>query len=224
MSGPYRVLLVTDAFAPMIGGADRAVQSVATELAARGHAVAVATAWQPGLPARETRDGIPVHRLRDLTSRVPWISADPYRHVPPQFPDPEGVIRFKRLIRRFQPDLVHSYGWLTYSCAAALAGTGVPLLLSLHDYGKLCALRTMLHMDREPCTGAAPTRSACAARRTTTARSRARWRRRACSGGAGCLPAGRAPCSPTASTPAASPGAISSPAGPGSRRARRWTL
>ena len=156
MSGPYRVLLVSDAFAPMIGGADRAVNAVATELAARGHTVAVATAWQAGLPAHETRDGIPVHRLRDLTSRVPWISADPYRHVPPPFPDPEGVVRFRRLIRRFEPDLVHSYGWLTYSCAAALAGTGVPLLLSLHDYGNFCALRTLLHMDREPCAGAAP--------------------------------------------------------------------
>lgn len=156
MSRSYRVLLVTDAFAPMIGGADRAVGSVATELAARGHVVAVAAAWQPGLPARETRDGIPVHRLRDLTSRVPWISADPYRHVPPPFPDPEGVIRFRRLMRRFRPDLVHSYGWLTYSCAAALAGTGVPLVLSLHDYGNFCALRTLLHMDREACAGAAP--------------------------------------------------------------------
>jgi glycosyltransferase involved in cell wall biosynthesis len=156
VSGPYRVLLVSDAFAPMIGGADRAVGSVGVELAARGHTVAVATAWQPGLPARETRDGIPVHRLRDLTSRVPFISADPYRHVPPPFPDPEGVIRFRRLIRRFDPDLVHSYGWITYSCATALAGTGVPLVLSMHDYGNFCALRTLLHMDRDPCTGAAP--------------------------------------------------------------------
>jgi glycosyltransferase involved in cell wall biosynthesis len=156
VSGPYRVLLVTDAFAPMIGGADRAVKAVAIELLARGHTVAVATAFQPGLPARETLDGIEVHRLRDLTSRVPWISDDPYRHVPPPFPDPEGVVRFRRLIRSFEPDLVHSYGWLTYSCAAALARTGVPLVLTLHDYGNFCALRTLLHMDREPCDGAAP--------------------------------------------------------------------
>jgi glycosyltransferase involved in cell wall biosynthesis len=152
----YRVLLATDAYAPMIGGADRAVCSVATELMARGHDVAVVTAWQPGLPTRETRDGIPVHRLRDLTSRIPWISADPYRHVPPPFPDPEGVVRFRRLVKRFRPDLVHSYGWLTYSAAAALAGTGVPLVLSLHDYGNFCALRTLLYMDREGCSGAAP--------------------------------------------------------------------
>ena len=90
MSAPYRVLLVTDAFEPMIGGAERAVKAVATELTARGHAVAVATPWQPGLAAHETLGGIPVHRLRDLTSRIPWISENPFRHTPPPFPDPEG--------------------------------------------------------------------------------------------------------------------------------------
>lgn len=156
MSGPYRVLLATDAYAPMIGGADRAVQSVAVELAARGHTVAVAAAWQPGLPVDETRDGIEIHRIRDFTSRLPFISADPYRHVPPPFPDPEAVVRLRRLVSRFEPDLVHAYGWLTYSCAAALAGSGVPLVLSLHDYGNFCALRTLLHMDRVVCSGPAP--------------------------------------------------------------------
>lgn len=163
MSRRYRVLLVTDAYAPMIGGADRAVEAVATELAARGHTPAVAAAWQPGLPVREVRDGIEVNRIRDLTSRVPWVSEDPYRHVPPPFPDPEGTLRFRRLVRRFRPDLVHSYGWLSYSCAAALTGTRVPLVVSLHDYGNFCALRTLLHMDREPCSGPAPAKClACA--------------------------------------------------------------
>ena len=156
MSGRHRVLFVTDAFAPMIGGAERAVSAAATELGARGHTVAVAAAWQPGLAEHELRDGIDVHRVRDFSSRLPWISSDPYRHVPPPFPDPEGVIRFRRLVSRFRPDVVHSYGWLTYSCAAALAGTRIPLVLSLHDYGNFCALRTLLHMDSEPCSGAAP--------------------------------------------------------------------
>lgn len=156
MSGPYRVLMVSDAFPPTIGGAERAVQSVATELTARGHTVAIAAAWHPDEPLREVRDGVQVHRIRDLTSRLPWISSEPNRHIPPPFPDPEGVVRFRRLIGEFRPDVVHSYGWLTYSCAAALERSGVPMVLSLHDYGNFCALRTLLYMDREPCTGAAP--------------------------------------------------------------------
>jgi glycosyltransferase involved in cell wall biosynthesis len=32
----------------------------------------------------------------------------------------------------------------------------VPLVLSVHDYGNACALRTMLYMDREFCAGPAP--------------------------------------------------------------------
>ncbi|HEX8075826.1 MAG TPA: glycosyltransferase family 4 protein [Thermoleophilaceae bacterium] len=156
MSDRYRVLLVTDAYAPMIGGADRSVQLLAAGLARRGHGVAVATAWQRRLPATEERDGIPVHRLRDLTSRVPFVSDDPYKHVPPPFPDPEAVLRFRRLFRRFAPDVVHSYGWLTYSCAAALSGTAIPLVLSIRDYGNLCAVRTLVRFQREPCSGPAP--------------------------------------------------------------------
>lgn len=163
MSGPHRVLLVTDAYAPMIGGADRAVRSVALELKARGHAVCVATAWQPGMPEHEVRDGIDVHRLRDLTSRVPWVSEDPKKHVPPPFPDPEGALRLRRLVKSFRPDLIHSYGWITYSAVPKLARGDVPLVLSVHDYGNSCALRTMLYMDREFCTGPAPRKClACA--------------------------------------------------------------
>jgi glycosyltransferase involved in cell wall biosynthesis len=151
-----RVLLVSDAYAPTIGGAERSVGSIAAELVRRGHAVAVATAWHPGLPARETRDGVEVNRVRDLTSRVPWVSDNPYKHVPPPWPDPEAVVRLRRLVRRFRPDVVHSYGWLTYSCAAALARTRIPLVLSMRDYGNFCAVRTLLHRRREPCSGPAP--------------------------------------------------------------------
>jgi glycosyltransferase involved in cell wall biosynthesis len=76
--------------------------------------------------------------------------------VPPPFPDPEAVVRMRRLIREFKPDLVHSYGWLTYSCAAALRRSSVPLVLSMRDYGNFCAVRTLLRRQRDPCSGPAP--------------------------------------------------------------------
>jgi len=161
----YRVLLVSDAYAPMIGGAERATASVAANLQAREHAVAVATAWQPGLPEREVVDGVDVHRIRDLTARMQWISEDPRKHVPPPFPDVEATLRFRRLVKEFRPDVIHSYGWLTYSCATSIARGRVPLVLSIQDYGNFCAVRTMLHMDREPCSGPAARKClACAAR------------------------------------------------------------
>ena len=150
-----RVLLVTDSYPPLVGGATFWSQQVARRMSARGHEVTLATTWQPETAAREQDGAVAVHRLRDLTSRVPGISADPYRHNPPPFPDPEAVLRLRRLIKRVQPDLVHSYGWLTHSVAAALVGSDVPLLVSTQDYSNVCALRTLFRHG-EICTGSAP--------------------------------------------------------------------
>jgi glycosyltransferase involved in cell wall biosynthesis/GT2 family glycosyltransferase len=152
-----RVLLVTDSYPPLVGGATFWSQQVAREMSKRGHEVTLATTWQPDTPAFEEDGTVAVHRLRDLTSRVPGISADPYRHNPPPFPDPEAVLRLRRLIKRTKPDLVHSYGWLTHSVAAALLGTDVPLLVSTQDYGNVCALRTLFRHG-EICSGSAPTK------------------------------------------------------------------
>ena len=61
-----RILLASDHYPPFIGGAQRQTQVLASELAARGHEVAVATVWQDDLPARPARGGVAVLRLRQL--------------------------------------------------------------------------------------------------------------------------------------------------------------
>ena len=152
----YRLLLVSDSYAPLIGGADQSLQLLATELHKRGHHVSVVTAWQRGVPSSEVLDGVEVHRIRDTSSRLPWLSADPYKHHPPPFPDPEAVLRFRQVLALARPDLVHSYGWLTYSCLAALAHEPIPLVLSIRDWGNFCAVRTLLRGGDQPCSGPAP--------------------------------------------------------------------
>jgi glycosyltransferase involved in cell wall biosynthesis/GT2 family glycosyltransferase len=152
-----RALIVTDSHPPLIAGANRSVELLSRHLSALGHSVAVATAWQEGLPAFEEADGgVQVHRIRDLSSRMRWVSEDPYKHNPPPFPDPEAVVELRRLIRDFKPDLVHAYGWLAHSAAAALRAGEAPLLLSARDYGNICAVRTLVHKGREICDGPAP--------------------------------------------------------------------
>lgn len=149
-----RILLVTDHYPPFIGGAHRQSHLLAHELAQRGHTVHVVTAWQPGLPAVVQEGAVTVHRLKELRTLIPrFVKDQGQRHHPP-YPDPVTVWGLRRLLNRLQPDVVHSHGWFGYSCAAALLGKSIPLVLSTRDYGYGCATRTLLHHD-ELCAGPA---------------------------------------------------------------------
>jgi glycosyltransferase involved in cell wall biosynthesis len=149
-----RILLATDNYPPHIGGAQIQSRLIARELRARGHDIAVAAIWQDGMPAIEDDDGIPVHRLRQLRT-LPLLAQKRRQHYQPPFPDPVTVVGLRRLITRFRPDVVHSYGWISYSCAVALLGSDIPLLLTARDYAYSCAKRTLVY-DGRICTGPEP--------------------------------------------------------------------
>ncbi|MEP7357634.1 MAG: glycosyltransferase family 4 protein [Anaerolineales bacterium] len=149
-----RLLLVSDHYPPFIGGAQRQTQLLAHELLQRGHEVRVATVWHGGMPAQENDNGVVVYHLKQLRTWLAGKSRDrKQRHQPP-FPDPVTVWGLRRIINDFKPDLVHSYGWFTYSAAAALLGKDTPLLVSARDYGYSCASRTLL-FNNEICSGPA---------------------------------------------------------------------
>ena len=159
---PVRVLVVTDYYPPFIGGAQIQTQRLARGLARRGYDVVVVTVGQPGLPRLENDNGIPVHRLRHLHPITRRTRSAQTHHAP--FPDPLVALALTRLIRRFRPDVVQSYGWITYSCAAALLGRSTPLLVTARDYGYGCANRTLLRDGRQ-CNGPVFSKClACAAR------------------------------------------------------------
>src|SRR5262249_47620777 len=148
---------------PFIGGAERQVELLSQELALRGHTVGVATVWHSGQPVQQDDAGVDVRRLKGLTTRVPWFSKDPRRRFHPPFPDPGMVWGLRRLVRQWRPELVHAHGWIAYSCAAALLGTSIPLVISVRDYGYTRALPTLLHC-RQVCAVPAPAKClACAA-------------------------------------------------------------
>ena len=163
LSEPVGVLLISDSFPPLVGGAGRDTNLLARALVARGHRVCVATSDQPGAARQETtRHGYEVHRLPGLITRMHWLSASLGRRIPPPFPDPETVLRLRLLIRRFEPQIVHSYGWMTYSCRLAMSGLDLPLVISARDYGLICAKRTLLRGE-EICSGPSPAKClACA--------------------------------------------------------------
>ncbi|KAB8145855.1 glycosyltransferase family 4 protein [Chloroflexia bacterium SDU3-3] len=158
-----RVMIVSDVYPPLIGGVERQMQVLGQMLRQRGHEVCVATPWQEGLAPYEEADGVAIHRLRGVSALLAPAKGAKRRHHPPA-PDPATVWQLRRLIDRFRPDVVHVYGWIAYSCAAALVGRRTPMLLSVREYGYTCALRTMMHHGKELCSGPAPAKClSCAA-------------------------------------------------------------
>lgn len=149
-----KILLATDHYPPFIGGAHRQVQLLARELHQRGYAASVATVWHGGLPLEEDEAGVRVHRIKQLRTWLPGSVRDRQQRHQPPFPDPVTVSGLRRLIETLHPDVVHTYGWFSYSCAAALQGKDIPLVISGRDYGYSCATRSMLYRG-QPCSGPA---------------------------------------------------------------------
>ena len=165
-----RVLLTSDFFHPVIGGAERQVGLLAGALAGRGHDVRVATTAQPGLPARELIDSIAVDRLMGVASALPAPGGG-RRFLPPA-PDPMLTIGIRRLVSDWRPDVVHASGWIGYSTAAAVLDNAAPMVLSVRDYGHACATRNLLWQDRTLCDGPSLTRCLdCAGRHYGAARA-----------------------------------------------------
>jgi glycosyltransferase involved in cell wall biosynthesis len=146
-----KVLLTSDFFHPVIGGAERQVGLLAAALAGHGHDVRVATTAQPGLPARDEVDGVAVVRLSSVAGILPAPSGG-RRFLPPA-PDPMLTLGLRRVVGEWHPDVVHASGWIGYSSAAAVADGVAPLVLSVRDYGHACATRNLLWRDRVLCEG-----------------------------------------------------------------------
>jgi glycosyltransferase involved in cell wall biosynthesis len=152
-----RVLLMSQFHAPVIGGEERHVTSLGEALAARGHEVAVATQRHPRRADVVVEGGATVHGLRGTMQRgARLFSDDERRHAPP-FPDPELALNLARLVREFRPDVVHAHNWILHSYLPIRPFVRAPFVVSLHDYGLVCARKTLMR-GSEPCPGPSPRR------------------------------------------------------------------
>ena len=93
-----------------------------------------------------------MHRVRQLRTAIPALVRDERQRHQPPFPDPVTVPGLRRLIAEFEPEIIHAYGWLAFSVAAALGRKRIPMLVSARDYGYFCATRTLLRKGA-PCSG-----------------------------------------------------------------------
>jgi glycosyltransferase involved in cell wall biosynthesis len=149
------ILLISDVYPPVIGGAELQTQLLAKKLSERGNIVNIATSWQPGLSDREDEAGARIHRIKGLSLMVPWFSSNPNKRHHPPLPDPATVAGLRKVIKAVQPQIVHTYGWMIYSAAIALMGTSIPLVIAMREYANSCALRTMLFEGSHTCSGPA---------------------------------------------------------------------
>lgn len=164
-----RILMLAQSFAPIVGGEERMVEDLARELIERGHEVAVGTLRQPdGGGARRER-GLRVYELGSTAYRVTHRHRDTSRRHAPPLPDPETARDLRRLLHRERPQVVHAHNWLVHSYLPLDRGREA-LVLSLHDYGLLCATKRLRYKGNL-CSGPGPLKCiACASRHYGTTR------------------------------------------------------
>jgi glycosyltransferase involved in cell wall biosynthesis len=147
-----RILLLSQFYPPIVGGEERHVRNLAAALVQRGHRVAVATLWFPGADAVEHDGEVTVYRLRGTLQRLSWLFAESERRHAPPFPDPELVLGLKRVVAKEQPDVVHAHNWLVTSFLPIKRRYRLPLVVTMHDYGLVCAKKNLMR-DGALCAG-----------------------------------------------------------------------
>ncbi|RWC17641.1 MAG: glycosyltransferase family 1 protein [Mesorhizobium sp.] len=150
-----RILLLSQFYPPVIGGEERHVRNLGAALAQRGHNVSVATSRHSGSPEPELDGAVRVHRLRGTLQRLSGLHTDPERRHAPPFPDPELVLGLKRVVAREEPDIVHAHNWIYASFLPLKALSGARLVVTLHDYGLVCAKKNFMHLGADLCSGPA---------------------------------------------------------------------
>lgn len=92
-----RILMLAQSYPPVAGNEESTVQNLCLDLVRRGHKVAVATLWQPGLEFEEVERGVKIYRVRDTMQM---------RRGPAQ-----SLRELHQIILREKPDLVYARNW-----------------------------------------------------------------------------------------------------------------
>jgi glycosyltransferase involved in cell wall biosynthesis len=72
---------------------------------------------------------------------------DSSRRFAPPLPDPQSVAELRTIVRTEKPDIVHAHNWLIHSYLPLSAKTGPKVVMTLHDYSKICAQKRLWRTD-----------------------------------------------------------------------------
>lgn len=146
-----KILFVGSGFLPeKVGAMELHMQFAAKELIRQGHDVLVlCRGYSPGKEEYAVEstefEGIPVKRLNHKFSR--WDSFEM------MYSNPDIVRTFEGIFREFEPDVVHIHHLfaLTLDIVDYVKVTGVPLVMTLHDYWLGCPRRQRITSSLEAC-------------------------------------------------------------------------
>lgn len=150
---PMRILLLSQFFAPVIGGEERHVITLSEALAARGHEVSVASLAHPERRDVEIHRGATVRSLRGTFQRAAGIFKETERPHAPPFPDPELTLQLRDIMAWTKPDVVHAHNWLVHSYLPLHRSAKAGLVMTIHDHSMVCARKSMMRKG-EPCSHA----------------------------------------------------------------------
>ncbi len=124
-----KILVVVHEYPPVGGGGGQVAKDICAGLAQRGHAVTLLTAHYNELPREEIQDGVRLVRL-------PSLRTEPYRagFITMGAFVLAGLWHGRRLIREFQPDVIHAHFAVPAGPVAWVLSrlTGIPYVLTAH--------------------------------------------------------------------------------------------
>jgi len=135
---------VTDYYPPVVGGISTQTESLVNGLLRRGHQVFVHAVSGPQGSAQN--HDLTVARGTHTSSFLPFLFKNKDERNLPPFPDPLFLHRLGKVVRGFQPDVIHAHGWVMFPVSfMAKKSLGVITGGTLHDYGFICPKRDLVY-------------------------------------------------------------------------------
>jgi glycosyltransferase involved in cell wall biosynthesis len=148
-----RILMLSQfIYPPTIGGEERHVADLCSELAARGHTVSLVAFSHKDFPAFSIDQGVRIYRIQSTMQRVNMLFSENERPYAPPFPDPEALWSLRRIVQEEQPDIVHAHNWIMHSFTPLKAWSKASCVVSLHDYSLVCVQKRLTYRGMN-CTG-----------------------------------------------------------------------
>lgn len=140
-----RVLFVSDAFMPYIGGAEKSALTILSVLAQQGVEVAVLTNRYTGTKRHESHSNLEINREKLFSER----SFDFFQRCLFYL---KAIPMIMKYIITFKPDVILTQQLVSIPAITVGNFFHVPVVAIIHDYWPICYYRSLLTSNREICS------------------------------------------------------------------------